>query len=79
MLTCAHKMSKNIVSCFRTIRKNKDDLAKTTYKYETQYRGNSSDILNKVGDQYHIALTVMQGCKKIVTVVPAVLRKVGTQ
>ena len=39
--------------------KNKDDLANTTYKYETQYRGNISDIHNGVGDQNHIALTGM--------------------
>ena len=42
-----------------TIIKNKDDLANTTYKYETQYRGNISDINNGVGGQYRIVLTVM--------------------
>ena len=51
MITCAHKMRKNTISCLRTIRENKDDLANTTYKYESQYRGNSSDIHNGVGDQ----------------------------
>ena len=39
-------MCKNTISCLRTIRKNKDDLANTTYKYETQDRVNSSDIHN---------------------------------
>ena len=47
--SCVHMMHKNTISCLHTIRKNKDDLANTTYKYETQYRG--------VGDQYHITLT----------------------
>ena len=47
---CAHKC-KNTISCLCTIRKNKDD--------ETQYRGNSSDIHNIVGDQYHIDLIGM--------------------
>ena len=47
-------MRKNTSSCLRTIRKNKDDLAKTTYKYKTQYRGNSRDIHYGVGDQYLI-------------------------
>ena len=59
MLKCADKMCKNTISWLRTIRKNKDYLAKKTYKYETQYSGNISDILNGVGDQYHIALTGM--------------------
>ena len=52
MITCAQKMHKNTISCLRTIRKNKDDLANTNDKYEAQYRGNSSDIHNGVGDQY---------------------------
>ena len=62
MITCAHTMRKNTISCLRKIRKNKDDLANTAYKYETQSRGNSSDIHN---DQNHISLTGMvpyQGC-----------------
>ena len=59
MITCAQKMRKNTISYLRTIRKNKDDLTNTTYKYKTQYRGNSSDIHNGVGDQYHIAMTGM--------------------
>ena len=50
--SCAHMMRKNTISCLRTIRKNKDDLVNTNYKYKTQYRGN-----NGVGDQYQIALT----------------------
>ena len=29
-------------SCWRTIRRNKDDLAKMTYNYETHYKGNIS-------------------------------------
>ena len=37
-------MHKNTISCVPTISKNKDDLGNTTYKYEIQYRGNSSDI-----------------------------------
>ena len=57
MLTFAYKIRKNSISCFRTIRKNKDELAKTTYKYEIQYRGNSTDIRNGVDVQYHTALT----------------------
>ena len=52
-------MRKNTSSCLGTIRKNKDNLAKTTHKYETQYKGNSSDIHYGVGDQYLIALTGM--------------------
>ena len=52
-------MHKNTISCLRTIIKNKYDLANTTYKYETQYKGNSSDIYNGVDDQYLIALTGM--------------------
>ena len=42
-------MRKNTISCFRTIRKNKDDLAKTSTR-------RNKDILNGVGKQYHIAL-----------------------
>ena len=57
--SCMHMMRKNAISCLRTIRKNKDDLTNTTYKYKTQYRVNSSDIHNGVGDQYHIAMTGM--------------------
>ena len=53
MIPCAQKMRKNTISCLCTIRKTKDDLANTTYKYDTQYRGNSSDIHTGVGDQYH--------------------------
>ena len=52
-------MRKNTISCLCTIRKNKDDLANTIYKYDTQYRGNISDIHNGVGDQYRIVLTGM--------------------
>ena len=59
MITCAHTVRKNTISCLRTFRKSKDDLANKTYKYETQYRVNSSDIHNGVGDQYHIAMTGM--------------------
>ena len=59
MITCVHTVRKNTISCLHTFRKSKDDLENTTYKYETQYRGNSSDIHNGVGDQYHIALTGM--------------------
>ena len=33
-----------------TIRKNKDDLANTTYKYKTQYRGVNCIQLNTGGD-----------------------------
>ena len=33
MIKCARK---NTISCLHTIRKNKDDLANKTYKYETQ-------------------------------------------
>ena len=51
MITRAHKMRKNTISCLRKIRKNKDDLVNTNYKYKIQYRGN-----NGVGDQYHIDL-----------------------
>ena len=39
--------------------KNNDDLANTTYNYETQYSGNGSHIHNVVGDQYYTALTGM--------------------
>ena len=56
MITCAHTMRKNTISCLRTIRKNNDDLANTTYNYETLYRGNMSDIHNGMGDQYHIGM-----------------------
>ena len=59
MITCAKTMRKNTISCLGTIRKNKDDIGHVTYKYETQYRGNSSDIHIGVGDQYLIALTGM--------------------
>ena len=50
---------KNNFSCLHTIRKTKDDLANTTYKYQTQYRGNCSYIHNDMGDQCHIALKDM--------------------
>ena len=59
MITCVQKMRKNTTYYLRTIRKNKDDLTNTTYKYKTQYMGISSDIHNGVGDQYHIAMTGM--------------------
>ena len=42
-----------------TVCTQSDDLADTTYKYETQYGGNSSDIYNGVGDKNLIALTGM--------------------
>ena len=32
-------MNKNTISCWRTITKNKEDLAKMTYKYKTHYMG----------------------------------------
>ena len=57
MVTCVNTMRKNTISCLRPPKK--DDLANTTYKYETKYSGNNSDIHNAVGDQYHIALTGM--------------------
>ena len=50
MITCAHTMCKNTISCLRTIRKNEEDLAKKTYKYKAQYRGNRSDIYTGMGD-----------------------------
>ena len=52
MITCAQKIRKNTISYFCTIRKNKKDLENTNYKYNTQYRGNISDIHTGVGDQY---------------------------
>ena len=51
MITCAQKIRKNTISCLRTIRRKKT--RKKTYKYDTQYRGNRSDIHTGVGDQYH--------------------------
>ena len=54
MITCAHTVCKNTFFGLRTFRKSKDDLANTTYKYDTQYSGNCSNIHNGVGDQYHI-------------------------
>ena len=48
---CIHD-AKNTISCRHTIITNKDDLANSTFKYETQYRGNIRDIHNGVGDRY---------------------------
>ena len=43
--SCAHKMRWNTNSCCSSI-KNKDDLAKKTYKYNIHYKGNAIGVLS---------------------------------
>ena len=55
---CQYDVCKNTISCWRIIRKNKDDLAKTINKYET-HRGKEAIYIKWCRRPIPLALTGM--------------------